>query len=371
MSKPRQHILFANLTAFSATGGLEKFNRTLLYGLNKSVQEGTISATGISLYDTQVNPAYFTAPYIACAGKRMTFMRKFIQLSYKADTIIIGHVNLAVPVLIKRLLMRRKKIIVVAHGIDITRFLNKSGRLLLQKCHQIWAVSNYTKQQILQRCSVDAQKIIVYHNALDPFFELPHTFQKSSILLERYGISHSTPVIFTLARLSATEKDKGYDLVIEALPQVLLHFPNVRYLLAGKANQQEQQRLQALIEQYGVQQHVQLIGYVAESEIVAHYQLGNVFIMPSSKEGFGIVFIESMACGVPAIAGNVDGSVDALLNGQVGHLVNPKSVANIAETIVQALSAGTSVSPSQLQEQMVANFGFDKYYKQLTSLLNH
>lgn len=369
LSKPTQHILFANLTAFSATGGLEKFNRTLLHGLQLCANEGLITVAGISLYDTAPNTAYFTAPYWGMSGRRIAFIRKFIQLSYKADTIIIGHVNLAVPVLLKRLIMRRKKIIVVAHGIDITRFLKKSGKVLLQKCHQIWAVSEYTKQQILLRCLVSPNKIVVYHNALDPFFERPKAFQKPSFLQTRYGIAANQPIILTLARLRTTEKDKGYDLVIQAMPKVLQHFPNAYYVIAGKADAAEKQRLETLIAEYKLQQHVQLIGYVEEAEMVAHYQLGDVFIMPSRKEGFGIVFIEAMSCGVPAIAGNMDGSVDALLGGKVGYLVNPTDVEAIANTLVQALEQAPAAQPQQLQQQIEAHFGFLSYQQRLQNLL--
>ena len=59
--------------------------------------------------------------------------------------------------------------------------------------------------------------------------------------------------------------------------------------------------------------------------------------MPSEKEGFGIVFIEAMFYGKPVIAGNKDGSVDALCNGELGLLVDPGSVTEIATAIKKML----------------------------------
>ena len=60
--------------------------------------------------------------------------------------------------------------------------------------------------------------------------------------------------------------------------------------------------------------------------------------MPSKGEGFGIVFLEALSCGKPVLAGNKDGSVDALLNGKLGTLVDPDDPAEIAEALIRILS---------------------------------
>jgi len=66
--------------------------------------------------------------------------------------------------------------------------------------------------------------------------------------------------------------------------------------------------------------------------------------MPSKGEGFGIVFLEALSCGKPVIAGNKDGSVDAVLNGKLGVLVDPDDVAEIGEAIIRVLSGHTDVT---------------------------
>ncbi len=85
-----------------------------------------------------------------------------------------------------------------------------------------------------------------------------------------------------------------------------------------------------------------LAGYIPEEELNDHYNLCDVFAMPSKGEGFGIVFLEAMACGKPVLAGNKDGSVDALLGGKLGALVDPDDVAQIAETLIAILGATES-----------------------------
>ena len=68
-------------------------------------------------------------------------------------------------------------------------------------------------------------------------------------------------------------------------------------------------------------------GYVKDEEVAAHFSIADIYIMPSTKEGFGIIFIEAMFYGKPVIAGNKDGSADALQNGTLGILVNPPWVS--------------------------------------------
>ena len=73
----------------------------------------------------------------------------------------------------------------------------------------------------------------------------------------------------------------------------------------------------------GLSDRVIFTGYIPESEKIAHYNLADVYVMPSTGEGFGIVLLEAVACGVPVVGSRVDGSREALLDGQLGRLVDP------------------------------------------------
>lgn len=86
-------------------------------------------------------------------------------------------------------------------------------------------------------------------------------------------------------------------------------------------------------------------------------------------EGFGIVFIEAAACGAKIIAGNVDGSVDALLNGKLGTLVNPEDIAAIEMAIEENLNSKTD--PKQIQDRCLTNFGYQQYLKRIKELINN
>ncbi|MCY1547254.1 D-inositol-3-phosphate glycosyltransferase [compost metagenome] len=90
--------------------------------------------------------------------------------------------------------------------------------------------------------------------------------------------------------------------------------------------------------------------------------------MPSTQEGFGIVFIEAAACGTKIIGGNIDGSVDALLNGSLGTLVKPQDIIEISLAIEQNLSTG--FSPLAIQELCLTHFAYPSYLSKVSSLLS-
>ena len=208
-----------------------------------------------------------------------------------------------------------------------------------------------------------AEKISVFPNTLDPHFQLPTDFSKPAFLKERYGINENEQVIFTLTRLNSEEGYKGYDKVISILPQLVKSGVSFKYILAGKADEAEKKRMQDLIAANGLQQYVIMPGFIADEEVTAHYLLADVFVMPSKGEGFGIVYLEAMACGLPVIAGNKDGSTEALQFGELGTLIDPDSEEQLQEAIIHVLQQ--KKEEMKLQEKMLGYFSFDKYTERL------
>ena len=96
--------------------------------------------------------------------------------------------------------------------------------------------------------------------------------------------------------------------------------------------------------------------------------------MPSKKEGFGIVYLEAMACGKPVLAGDRDGAVDALCQGELGVLVDPDDVSAIANNTVAILQKSHShpliYRSGKLRERVIERFGFEMFQKTLANLLN-
>ncbi len=365
-SLKRSNILFYYLSAFSQSGGIEKFNRCFIKALHE-VAASTVSV--VSVYDDAADERYIgSLSYKGLKKNKSLSVLHVIRNIYKQDVLILGHINLAVAGVICKLLRPSCKLILIVHGIEIWKKQTGIKKKCLDKADHILAVSTYTKNQLVLRNKITPQKITLLSNAVDPYFRLPATFSKPSILLERYKLQVDQPVIFTLSRLSSAEQYKGYDKVIAALPEVLKQVPGCKYILGGKYDDIEHKRIAALINQYNVKDNVIVTGYIDEAEVTDHYLLADVFVMPSKHEGFGIVFLEAMACGIPVIGGNQDGTVDALLNGRLGTLVNPDNIQEISSAIVQILKLGKQ-NKQELQQKVLQHYSFNRYKERLTNSL--
>ncbi|HLZ16747.1 MAG TPA: glycosyltransferase family 4 protein [Cyclobacteriaceae bacterium] len=359
-------IVFLYLKSFSLTGGIEKFNRNFMMALHQDSPEVSV----ISSYDKSTDEKYFpSARFTGCGGSKFIFVCIALWRALKCDTLIIGHVNLSIVGHIARRLKPSLKLVLIVHGIEAWNEFKGFKRKVLQECDSILSVSDFTKNKLIANNSkIDARKIKIFPNAIDPYFKLPTTFDKPDYLLERYGLKRDTSVLLTITRLSSTEKYKGYDNVIKALAGLNPQNKNLKYLLCGQSDAEEEKRICELIEQEGLQDCVLLPGYVNEDELVDHYLLSDVFVMPSRKEGFGIVFIEALACGRPVIAGSKDGSADALLHGKLGKLIDPESLTELISAIGESL-AKKDADPLMLQAKVLAAYRFQNYKEKLREYL--
>jgi glycosyltransferase involved in cell wall biosynthesis len=128
-----------------------------------------------------------------------------------------------------------------------------------------------------------------------------------------------------------------------------------------------------LIRELGLTDAVILAGYIPDHELRAFYNLCDVFAMPSKGEGFGIVFLEALACGKPVIAGNKDGSVDAVLNGRLGVRVDPESVDEISEALIQVLSKSHPLQilrqPEALRCGVIDAYGSKRFVERIGEII--
>lgn len=363
---------FLSLDTFLVTGGLEKFNRCFLKALNDLNNEGCTNATASAMYDTSCNEKYFSANrYTAYKGNKWWCVIKSIWRGLQSKTFIVGHVNLALIGIAIKILHPSTKVIVIVHGIDIWQPQTGLKKKFLQLVDEIWSVSHYTKQTMLQNNPyITSEKIKIFYNTLDPYFTFPTNFTKPAYLLARYGLTENTKIIVTVTRLAATEKFKGYDDIIALLNKLnTTSAQPIHYLLCGKTDEAELTRIQNLIATHNAAKYITITGFIKDEELTDHYLLADTFVMPSKKEGFGIVFIEAMACGCKVIAGNKDGSVDALQNGALGTLVNPDNIQEIEEAIISNLN-NTQHNPLALQQQVINTFGFNEFKNRLKNYLS-
>jgi len=364
-------VLFLTLRVFSATGGIEKVCRLAGKALYDLLNEsGNQKVKVFSLYDkpTDINTIYFPATiFKGFAKKRGHFLYAAINKGIHSRVVILSHVNLLTIGYFIKLFSPKTKVILIAHGIEVWRSFPGWKKRMLQRCDQVIPVSDFTKKKMMEMYQLPEQKFTILNNCLDPFLPPPKQTKKDNSLLARYGMDASDMVLLTLTRLASKEKYKGYDQVIQAVYNLKDKYASLKYLLVGKYDVAEKNRLDAMIKKLGLQGQIIFTGFVPDIELAGFYTLANLYIMPSKKEGFGIVFIEAMFYGKPVIAGNIDGSADALKNGNLGLLVDPDNQQQITHALVEVLSNTEKYIPNH--QEVMQNFSFEVYKEKLKGIL--
>ena len=260
--------------------------------------------------------------------------------------------------------------VAIGHGIEVWDLKQGTVWRALRAATAIAAVSTFTRDKMSSALQLPKDAIAILPNTFDPEEFYPDT-RKPHFLLARYGLRPNQPVILTISRLASAERYKGYDQILRALAKVRERFPDVRYILGGRGP--DRGRVESLVRELGLAENVILAGYVPDHELRSHYNLCDVFAMPSKGEGFGIVFLEAMACGKPVVAGNKDGSLDAVLNGQIGALVDPDSVDEIGLRLLQILAREHPqkllFDPDALRRKAIEVYGYEQFVTQLQRIL--
>lgn len=351
----------------SAIGGIQTLSRFLVRALRDIYPEARIcvlSKNDTSFpeaafdWSTTFTPLGWWPPGLRTAAFSAELFRR--AALERPDLIITTHPNFT-PV--ARWLQKAFRIpyMAVGNGIDVWQIHSSQMRSGLRHADALVAISEYTRQRMTDSVGVDANRISLFPCTVDAdqFTRGP----KPRFLQKRYGLRLDQPVILTITRLSSAERYKGYDQVLSALPAVRERSPNVRYILGGRGD--DRPHVEAMVRELGISDNVILAGYIPQHELCAHYNLCDVFAMPSKGEGFGIVFLEALACGKPVLAGNKDGSVDAVLHGKVGALVDPDNLQEIEHALVQILSGTHPLEilrqPEELRRAVIEAYGYDRF----------
>jgi phosphatidyl-myo-inositol dimannoside synthase len=348
------NILMLLSDGFGGFGGIAKFNRDFLVALDSCDVVGRVHALPRLIPGPIDEPIPEAVVYDreAAAGKLAFIGRLASHLSVRQrpNLVVCGHLNLLAPAWAYAR-ARGARLALIVHGIE-ARMPRPSVRWLARDLDAVIAVSHHTAQMFTAWSGVAAERTFILPNCVDLDRFVPA--ERDTGLAARYGLGASR-VLLTVGRLSADERYKGVDAVIEAMPRLLARFPDLKYLVVGDGS--DRPRLEAKTVTLGVANRVAFAGRVDETEKVAHYNLADAYVMPSFGEGFGIVLIEAAACGVPVIGSRADGSREALLDGRLGRLVDPHSENELVDAVADALNAGAA----RLRNPLVRNFSFENF----------
>ena len=349
-------VLVLLTDAFGGIGGIALFNRNLLAALcAHPACEEVVAIPRLMPHPCEAVPdklTYVTGGINSKFRYAVTVLRTLLK-NPGFDLIVCGHINL-VPI---ACLLRRwlgAPVLLVIHGIDAWKPTRRRiTNRLVKKIDAFVSVSQVTKIRFLEWANLPDYKGFILPNAVqaDRFGPGP----KRPDLLNRYGLENKT-VLMTVGRLSSSDQYKGFDETMELLPELKEKIPDIAYLIVG--NGSDRQRLEAKAMSLGVAERVVFTGYIPETEKADHYRLSDAYVMPGSGEGFGIVYLEAMACGIPVVASKVDGSREAVRDGELGILVDPANRDEIKAGILKALKEWRKGVPEGLSYFSYENFSY-------------
>jgi glycosyltransferase involved in cell wall biosynthesis len=351
-----------------ADGGIQRFNRTFL-----AACDGLgIACDVLSLGDSEAARSRWTAPSLMSVAVfdhnkphfALATIGKVARGGY--DVILVGHINLLVLAITAAKLGRNARIILIAHGIEVWTGLTGLRRRALSSVDSILCVSRYTQEAIQKQVpELPVDRFIVFPNALsESWRELPP--------VSRFRSKRQLPGRFLLSvsRLDRGDRYKGIVTVLEAL--AMMEDESVHYVIAGRGNDLE--FIKRVAERCNVSDRVHFCGSVPDEELASLYTRCLAFVLPSGKEGFGIVFLEAMFFGACVIAAREKGAVDVVRHEETGLLV-PYGDVRALKQVIDRVIADTA-----LRERMCAAghatvvgdgaFTFRSYVRRLAGVFN-
>ena len=230
----------------------------------------------------------------------------------------------------------RRPLVVVALGEDVSvghtsRFARACLWMTFRRSRHVMAASDFTMREVLafggslERCSI-------VHPGIDVDRFLENRGAPRAETRRRLGLD-GRHVVLTVARL---EERKGHDIVLDAIHRVLFDHPDVHYLIVGYG---DDKRLRDMADKWGINDRLTIVPHMSEDELTDAFAAADVFAMTSRPgprgevEGFGIVYLEAAATGLPCIAGSLGGCSDAVVDGVTGWCVDPLDPAAVAAAL--------------------------------------
>lgn len=341
--------------AFGALGGIAKYNRDLLRSLCSMAECETVVALPM-LMENEPGPLPTKLEYLVGGlGQKRAYIGSAWRVSrQRFDLVLCAHINL-LPLASLVAVRVGAPLVLLVYGVEAWRPPRRGlTRCVVRGLSGVIAISDITLERFVAWSGFPRERVRVVSNAIDIGDFAPGT--RNPDLVERYDL-HGKRVLMTLGRFSSEERYKGVDEMLELLPQLIATVPDLVYMIIGDGDDKE--RLLKRSRDLGVSSCAIFVPSVPESEKAEYYRLADAYVMPGRGEGFGFVFLEAMACGVPVVGSRVDGSREALRNGELGILVDPDDEEEISSAIIRALNS-PKVVPLGLEY-----FGFPRFEKRI------
>lgn len=334
--------------AFGGSGGIAQYNRDLLAALASSgtfVEIAVVARRAAKGIDGPAGIAQWL-PRGEKPGYALAAL--WLALTQRPQVVVCGHINLG-PLALLVARMSKARLIVQMHGVEAWPCPRALRRIAVEAADLVLCVSRFTRAAVLRWAALPPERVVVLPNTVGENFAPGD----GDALREELGLN-GKKVLLTVARMDSRERYKGHDRVIAAIPRLIAGGQDVAYVIVGKGD--DRARLADLAAAAGVGERVIFLGEVEPQRSRAAYRMADLFVMPSTGEGFGIAFLEAMASGTPALGLNAGGAVDALADGELGILTTEHDMAAELSRFL-ARPKSDSVAAAALSAAVHARFG--------------
>ena len=365
-------MIIGLFTEMLSAGGVQRAGRHVAAVAAKFAAERGLACRFLSLNDPQgLHTVRVGASEFLVSGyahNKPQFVLAALRAAGRQPLLVIAlHPHLAPVVAVMRLRSRNFRSIVFAHGIEVWQPLGWPRRPALRCADMVTAPSADTAQHLLSEQGIPPEKIRRLAWGLDPEFEAR---LRVSVRPPRpLAFPERARIILTVGRWDPAERYKGADTLISALPRVLPAVPDTVLVLVGDG--EDRPRLEQLAREHGIADRTRFLYGLTQEELFASYAHCDVFALPSSGEGFGLVFLEAMAHGKPVIGGAHGGIPDVIEDGVTGLLVPHGDIARLSRALESLLAdpARASEMGARGRERVQTTYTFAQFQSRLTQVM--
>jgi len=337
------------------TGGVQTYSRTLLEAL-----ENHPAVDRVCCLEWEGRPPGRGLKYLWFIGTHL-----FRAWLYRPHVVIATHLHMAKLFVLFCPGVRERW--TVLHGVECWKPGGCFNRFGLFLSTRLLPVSRYTLDQVACWYPRARGKATVFPNHLQ---EIPDFVIHPSSARAQLRWPEDKLIFITVARLEPSERPKGIPDLLRALSVLPDPADRIRYYVIGEGT--DRGTLEGMAREQGVGDKVEFLGRLSDADLNRAYQACDGLLMPSSKEGFGLVFVEALARGRPVLAGQADGSVDATLGGELGILVEPGDVESIRDgwaELIEGIDGNDSrIAPERLRDKTLEAFGPERMQERLQAL---
>jgi glycosyltransferase involved in cell wall biosynthesis len=352
-------------------GGIQEASRQMVCALQNIFARRGWSAAYLGLNDPTgsqtLRVADHSIPFRGYQRSKIRFVLRALQLARKRPRIVIAaHPNLAVPARLMKNFSLSTKTIVLCHGVEVWEPLPPRRRKALLAADLVLVPSTYTAERLTHLQGIPAERIRV----------LPWPVNSEILRMSNAPADLPLPagfpagsVVLTVGRWAASERYKGADDLIRTLPKLLVSFPDLHIVAIGSGD--DLPRLKEITADLGLATSVLFLERISREQLAACYAHADVFALPSSGEGFGIVFLEAMAFGLPVIGAAAGGVTDIVKHGANGLLIPGKDPAMLVRALAQLLhDPGLRTTLGKRGAEIVREkYGFEIFERHLEDIL--